>query len=97
MNPDPNYQAWIFLLFSLMAGAVRAINRCLRKCRAIEIASDVLTAGFTGVLAYHVCQYAGLNGDAAMFVVGTSAHQGTRHLWKLVNRFNSTMGKVGAD
>ena len=88
--PNTHYiSEWALLLVGIVAGIVRALHRCIKHCTKLEVISDVLTSGFTGLLAFHACMYVGLNYDATAFVIGTAGHQGTRFLWKLVDRMKA--------
>ena len=94
-NVDSHVSAFIqalpFVLvigLSCMGGIVSYLNRIDRSGIAfsfIRLVVEVVTSGFVGIIAFMLCDYAGLEWSVTAAIVAISGHMGTRALFIIEN------------
>jgi CHASE2 domain-containing sensor protein len=84
--------AWVFGLSSL-GGVVSFIRKVKRgHARAfnfVELAGEIFTSAFAGVLTFYLCEWSGFAPTATAAFVGIAGHMGSRALFQLEGFFQS--------
>lgn len=74
-----------FLVVAAMGGFVSFYQKVkageARPFNIVELIGELATSGFAGMLAYWLCQYAGINQWLMAAVVGMAGHGGSRALF----------------
>jgi len=83
------------LLLSAWGGAVSYVNRIRKRSKPFnwkELAFDLITSSFAGILAYSFCQYSKIDGYMSVILIATSGHMGTRAIASFENLYNRIVG-----
>lgn len=77
--------AWIITL-SATGGIISYLKKA-KKFSFLELAAEVLTAGFVGVITFWLCEQALIDPLTTAALVGISGHMGSRALFMLERLF----------
>lgn len=84
--------AWVFLL-AILGGVVnfmRKLNRGnVRVFNIVEFLGELVTSAFAGVIAFWLCENAGMSPLLTAAIVGMSGHMGSRALFMIENWLKS--------
>ena len=60
----------------------------------LELLADLVYSGFSGMLAFFLCQHYEIDGWVTGIVVGMAGHQGARFIWAMDRIVSSALFRV---
>jgi CHASE2 domain-containing sensor protein len=100
VNKDPfNYSIitylWVIAL-ACFGGIVKYINRN-NDLKVFTLIRDLITAGFTGLLTFWLCDWVNITGPLSAVLIATSGLMGTRLLKELETLYRLRLGIPAED
>lgn len=77
--------AWVITL-SAIGGIISYLKKA-KRFSPIEFLTEVLTAGFVGIITFWLCEQAAIDPLTTAALVGVSGHMGSRALFMLEKTF----------
>ena len=76
--------AWVFTLsvFGGVASYVRKINGgIIKRFSIVELVGELVISGFSGIMAFLICDSFGVDAKLTAAIVGISGHMGSRTIF----------------
>lgn len=93
-DKDPTSYSLLTYAWIITLSAIGGIISYLKKAKTfstIEFATEILTAGFVGVITFWLCEQALIDPLMSAALVGVSGHMGSRALYMLEKFFKGHM------
>lgn len=85
---------WVILI-ACVGGAIRHINS-MQRFAAGKALIDVVTAGFTGVITFWICEAWGIKGPMSAVMIAVGGLMGNRGWRELESLWRAKIGMAGA-
>jgi hypothetical protein len=87
------YFTTIFLsIWGGVVNHIQTIRATKKKFKWSELAFDLVTSTFAGLLTFYLCRSAGINETTSAVLIAVSGHMGTRAIAGFENLYRRVMG-----